>query len=463
MLLWNPSALTTAAAQNPTISVALHAGTCAVPDVVVAPLTPASLPTGPHRGNAQAQPVATSSTTIPVSLADLGGRPHAVVVSSPAEERVLACGEIAGPLARDGALVIGLNSVPGAALTGIAYLRPVSDPRQTTIALFMTETDHAAGARPSSGSPLLAGASSAPPSRGVVVVAVGDIACGQATPPTAKCHQMSTARLAEEVEPDAVLLLGDTQYECGDLADFEAFFDPSWGRLKAVTHPAIGHHEYAVNVEIEDEAVPCADPVRGAPGYWSYFGDAATPLEPGCRLDCLGYYSFNLGTWHVIALNSVCQRGGGCEAGSAQERWLRADLAASSAPCTLAYMHDPRFNSGRSGDDPDMEPFWQALFDFGADLVLAAHDHHYERFAPLDPEGRMDPERGLRSFIVGTGGRSHLKLPPERHPASEAADDTTFGILRLDLHDGWYEWAFIPVIDGSPTAFTDHGSARCHE
>jgi hypothetical protein len=110
-----------------------------------------------------------------------------------------------------------------------------------------------------------------------------------------------------------------------------------------------------------------------------------------------------------------------------------------------------------------MQPFWEALVDFGADVVLAAHDHHYERFGPLDPEGRPDPERGLRSFIVGTGGRSHLKLPPSRHPGSEIADYATFGILRLELHEGWYEWEFMPVTDEPQAAFTDRGSAQCHD
>ena len=303
--------------------------------------------------------------------------------------------------------------------------------------------------------------SEAPPS--VMVVAVGDIACGQDTPLQAPCRDDSVARLAAALDPDAVLLLGDTQYECGELSDFETFFDPSWRRLKSVIYPVIGHHEYEVDDE-PDEL--CYGLAKGAPGYWSYFGDAATPREPGCRLYCAGYYSFDLGTWHLIALNSTCQAVGGCEAGSAQEQWLRADLAAHPSPCTLAYLHNPRFSSARAADDPEMQPFWEALADAGADLVIAAHHHHYERFIPMNPQGQPDNEHGLRSFVVGTGGRSHLQLPETRRAGSEVANDDTFGVLRLQLHDGGYTWEFVPEI-GNETAvasvFTDAGSAECHD
>src|SRR4029079_18194995 len=187
------------------------------------------------------------------------------------------------------------------------------------------------------------------------------------------------------LDPDAVLLLGDNQYECGEPRDYEAFFDQSWGDLKPRLHPVVGHHEYGVDEEPND---PCYGLAKGAPGYWAYFGDAATPLEPGCRLDCAGYYSFDLGAWHLIALNAVCNRVGGCEAGSPQEQWLRADLAAHPSPCTLAYLHNPRFSSGQDGDDRDMQPLWEALAEAGADVVVAAHEHHYERFTPLDPAGQ---------------------------------------------------------------------------
>jgi hypothetical protein len=294
----------------------------------------------------------------------------------------------------------------------------------------------------------------------VVVVAVGDIACGQATPGNVPCHGLATAALAEDMAPDAVLLLGDNQYECGELADFEAFFAPSWGRLKAITHPAIGHHEYGVDEEPSD---PCYGQPEGAPGYWAYFGAAATPEDPACRSACAGYYSFDLGSWHLIALNSVCAAVGGCAAGSPQEQWLRADLAAHPASCTLAYFHSPRFSSGRDGDVTEMQPFWEALVDAGADLVVAAHDHHYERFIPMDPKGRPDEERGLRSFVVGTGGRSHRQLPKTRRAGSEVANDDTFGVLRLELHDGGYAWDFVPETDEPLSAFTDAGSASCHD
>ena len=186
--------------------------------------------------------------------------------------------------------------------------------------------------------------SEAPPS--VVVAAVGDIGCGQDTP-DAPCRDDSVARLTASLDPDAVLLLGDIQYECGELSDFETFFDRFWGSLKPRLHPAIGHHEYGVDDEPDDL---CYGLTKGAPGYWAYFGDAATPREPRCRLSCAGYYSFDLGAWHLIALNSVCSATpGGCEAGSPQEQWLRADLAAHPVSCTLAFLHDPRFSSGRGG------------------------------------------------------------------------------------------------------------------
>jgi acid phosphatase type 7 len=307
-----------------------------------------------------------------------------------------------------------------------------------------------------------AGTPSRPPP-GVVVVAVGDIACGQDTPGTAKCHMASTAHLTADLDPDAVLLLGDTQYECGELRDFQTFFDPSWGALKPVIHPAIGHHEYQVDEEPDG---PCFGLPKGAPGYWAYFGDAATPLEPGCRLDCAGYYSFDLGTWHLIALNAVCNRVGGCEAGSPQEQWLRADLAAHPSPCTLAYLHNPRFSSGQDGDDRDMQPLWEALAEAGADVVVAAHEHHYERFTPMDPAGQPDSAHGLRSFVVGTGGRNHLQLPETRRAGSEFANDDTFGVLRLELHDGGYAWEFVPEIGKETDAaavFTDAGSSQCHD
>jgi acid phosphatase type 7 len=297
----------------------------------------------------------------------------------------------------------------------------------------------------------------------VVVAAVGDIAYGQDTP-DAPCRDDSVARLTASLDPDAVLLLGDIQYECGELSDFETFFDRFWGSLKPWLHPAIGHHEYGVDDEPDDL---CYGLPKGAPGYWAYFGDAATPREPGCRLSCAGYFSFDLGAWHLIALNSVCSATpGGCEAGSPQEQWLRADLAAHPSSCTLAFLHDPRFSSGRGGDQTKVQALWDALYDAGADLVLAAHDHHYERFMPMDPQGQPDHARGLRSFVVGTGGRSHLQLPETRRVGSEVANDDTFGVLRLELQNGGYAWEFVPEIGDETDAsavFTDAGSAACHD
>ncbi|HEU5321805.1 MAG TPA: metallophosphoesterase, partial [Methylomirabilota bacterium] len=209
------------------------------------------------------------------------------------------------------------------------------------------------------------------------------------------------------------------------------------GRHKGRTRPAVGNHEYGT---------------PGAAGYFDYFGAAAG--GPG-----KGWYGYDLGAWHVIALNSNCAQAGGCHAGSEQERWLRADLAAHPAECTLAYMHHPRFSSGNQhGGSPGVEPLWRALHDHGAEMVLAGHDHDYERFAPQTPGGALDPKRGVRQFVVGTGGRSLRKFGPPK-PNSEARDNTALGVLHLRLRDGSYDWRFVAEPGKS---FTDSGSDRCH-
>lgn len=245
----------------------------------------------------------------------------------------------------------------------------------------------------------------------------------------------ATAALLERL-PGAILVLGDLAYWDGSREEFLGCFDRSWGRHKDRTYPVPGNHEYR-----SPEAGP----------YFDYWGARAGELGKG-------YYSFDLGAWHIVALNSNIA----IEKGSEQEAWLRRDLAASQANCILAYWHHPRFSSGRHGDEPRMRDVYRTLYEAGASIALAGHDHDYERFTPMDPEGKPDPERGLRSFVVGTGGGQlkpqTIRKPPREN--SEIVDGTTWGILELTLYAGSYTWRFIPVEGGS---FEDSGHAPCAE
>jgi acid phosphatase type 7 len=270
-----------------------------------------------------------------------------------------------------------------------------------------------------------------------VVAAAGDIACDSSIVTPSRCHQGSTADLVVRGGFDAVLDLGDNQYEVGSFAAYEAYYDPTWGRVKAITHPVPGNHEYET---------------PRASGYYDYFGPAAGDPSKG-------YYSYDIGSWHIVALNSNCPDVGGCGTGSPQERWLRADLAAHPATCTLAYWHHPRFSSGTThGSDPTYTAFWQALYEGGADVVLAGHEHNYERFGLQRADGTADPAKGIREFVVGTGGREHYPFgPPIAN--SQVRDNTTFGVLELVLHPGSYEWDFVPELGGG---FTDSGTQACH-
>ena len=286
---------------------------------------------------------------------------------------------------------------------------------------------------------LIATPATAPAAPDPVIAAAGDIACDSAAAPGGgSCQQQATSDLLLSLKPAAVLTLGDEQYEDGALAKFQSFYDPAWGRLKPITHPAPGNHEYGTS---------------GATGYFSYFGAAAGP--PG-----RGYYSYDIGTWHLISLNSNCGDAGGCNAGSPQETWLKADLAAHASHCTLAYWHHPHFSSGPHGNDDGggTGAFWSDLYSAGADIVLSGHDHDYERFARQTPTGTPDPARGIREFVVGTGGRSHYSFKTPQ-PNSEVRNSDTFGVLLLTLHRGSYDWRFAPV---AGKTFTDAGSGGCH-
>jgi len=263
-----------------------------------------------------------------------------------------------------------------------------------------------------------------------VLVGAGDIAdCRDLTGPEA------TAELLEKI-PGTVMAVGDLAYPDGSKENFTCY-DITWGRVKNRTRPATGNHEFRA---------------AGATPYFEYFGAAAGDPKTG-------YYSYELGAWHIIVLNSECKDVGGCEAGSPQEKWLRADLAAHSVACTLAYWHKPLFSSGAAhGDDLEIQPLWQALYDANADVVVNGHDHDYERFAPQTPDAAPDPKRGIREFVVGTGGKNHRPFK-EPKPNSEVRDATAFGVLKLTLKSNGYDWQFIPE-EGK--TFTDSGSGACH-
>jgi hypothetical protein len=288
-----------------------------------------------------------------------------------------------------------------------------------------------------------------------VIAAAGDIACATAAVTTgSSCHYGLTASvITADPSITDVLTLGDLQYECGDYTNFLRFYDPTWGLFRARTHPAIGNHEYV--------AVPSSgcDPTSTVPGqgyfdYWNGVGAASGPAGDRDR----GYYSYEVGSWHLIALNSNCPKVGGCGATSPEATWLRADLAAHPAACTLAYWHHPRFSSGEHGDNIIVAPFWDILYGAGVDVVLNGHDHDYERFAPQTPAGVADPATGIRQFVVGTGGKSHYVFTAIK-PNSEVQNGDTFGVLKLTLHAQGYDWRFAPEAGRS---FTDAGSGACH-
>jgi hypothetical protein len=264
-----------------------------------------------------------------------------------------------------------------------------------------------------------------------VLVGAGDITnCNRS-------QDASTARLLDGIA-GTVFTLGDNAYPHGTLTQFNNCYDPTWGRHKNRTRPAPGNHDYHTD---------------GAAGYYTYFGAAASPLDTNCTSDCKGYYSYDLGAWHIIVLNSEIAR----DDNSAQVQWLRADLAAHQNICTLAYWHKPHFSSGKHGNNSGVQPFWQALYDYGADVVLNGHDHTYERFAPQNPSGRADPNRGIRQFVVGTGGAGLSRFPTIR-PNSEARNNTTWGVLKLILRPTSYDWEFIPV---AGQTFRDSGTGNC--
>ncbi|MEO5579141.1 MAG: metallophosphoesterase [Gemmatimonadaceae bacterium] len=241
----------------------------------------------------------------------------------------------------------------------------------------------------------------------------------------------ATGKLVDTI-PGTIIIAGDIAYESGSAREFADCYEPSWGRHRSRTRPAPGNHEYVA---------------AGAKPYFDYFGANAGPSGRG-------YYSFDLGAWHLVSLNSNID----ATTGSEQAQWLKDDLAASRAMCTLAYWHQPVFSSGLHGSDPKMRAIWQLLHDAGADIVISGHDHHYERFAPQTADGVLDTARGLREYIVGTGGRSRFPALFAQ-PNSERRADNADGVLRLTLRARDYSWDFVPTV---PAAASDSGSATCH-
>jgi hypothetical protein len=283
------------------------------------------------------------------------------------------------------------------------------------------------------------------------IVAAGDIACTQGKTPTAStCQQLATSDLAIGLRPDAVLPLGDDQYELGSLSDFQAMYDPSWGRLNAISRPIPGNHEWGyIGTAVEP---------TGGTGYFTYFGDRSHPLAPGCTTNCTSWYSYEIGSWHVVALDSQCTVVGGCNPGNPQYKWLQADLAAHPAQCTLAYWHIPLFSSSQD-HQPDMQAIYTLLSTKGADVVLNGHAHFYERFAPQDAAGAADPARGLAEFIVGSGGRNFFAVRATPAANSAARIANTFGVLEMTLSGGGYSWNFVGP---SGSTARDSGAATCH-
>jgi len=256
----------------------------------------------------------------------------------------------------------------------------------------------------------------------VVLVGAGDIGDD---------GREATAKLLDRI-PGTVFTAGDNAYPDGTDEDFVRKYGPTWGRHRGRTKPAPGNHDYNTS---------------GATGYYKYFGGLAGPSSRG-------YYSYDLGSWHIISLNSNIDM----SAGSAQERWLRADLAASNKECTLAIWHHPRFSAGKHGSSTKSQDVYQALYEAGAEVVVVGHDHNYQRFAPQTAEGQLDRQRGIRQFVAGMGGASSYSFDSPI-ANTEAYNTDTYGVLKLTLGPGTYQWEFVPV---AGKTYRDSGSGTCH-
>jgi acid phosphatase type 7 len=245
----------------------------------------------------------------------------------------------------------------------------------------------------------------------------------------------ATARLLDRT-PGTVFTVGDHAYPSGTAKQFQDCYEPAWGRHKARTRPAPGNHDYLT---------------AGGKPYFEYFGEGA---DSSFRR---GYYSYTLGAWHIVSLNSAIP----ADRRSPQMEWLRKELSENRTVCTLAYWHIPVFSSGPHGDEPQttshMLEAWRVLYEFGADVIINGHDHDYERFAPQDPRGQADPKKGIREFVVGTGGGGLYNFRRIR-PNSEVRSNRSYGVLKLTLGAAEYAWEFIP---GAGEDFRDSGTASC--
>ncbi len=263
----------------------------------------------------------------------------------------------------------------------------------------------------------------------VTLVGAGDIAsCSQS-------NDSATARLLGNIQ-GTVFTIGDNVQGQGDTSEFKNCYDPTWGKYKKRTKPSVGNHEYIT---------------AGAKPYYDYFGARA-----GTRGK--GYYSYDRGSWHIVALNSNCNKVGGCGPFSPQGRWLRNDLANNPSRCTLAYFHHPLYASGTSSNAPEVKPFWDILYQRGAEVILSGHAHRYERYAPVTPGGVRSPS-GIRQFIVGTGGEPGGPYNGPDHPDMQVMKRNTPGVLKLTLRSDSYAWKFVPV---AGQTFTDSGTDPCH-
>ena len=296
-----------------------------------------------------------------------------------------------------------------------------------------TTTSSAPGSTP------LPGTSPAPPSGGdAVIVAAGDVACPSVSPGTTSCGQKYTGDLIRQINPDLVVGLGDYQYDTGTLANFAAYYEPFWGSFKAKTRAINGgSHDF-----------------YGGGDYYSYFGTSAGPAP-------YASYSYDVGGWHLIALNDYCSDShvGGCGVGSQWYNWLKADLQAHPARCTLAYWHQPYWTSGAThAPYSAVSDYVQLLYDHGVDVLLQAHNHQYERFAPQTPAGVRDDANGIQAFVVGTGGRSFYGFNSTPAPNSLVRNADTFGVLQLNLRPDSYDYTFKPIAGNT---FTDTGTRTC--